>query len=421
MVSYKSWEEGENSSEGEEEDSAIPSEWSDEGVEEEDWHVEESLFEDNLGRTENLSSKKEGGVEVDGKDCLEKDTPEPNQRSSVVEVQQEVRGGDQQSLINYASTGGIVEEVTSSHGVPWKAGHEGDSHKVGGGLDKPDGSLNIVGLKEKEDKVTYDPISELISPNLVKEVSMDQNKVNKIINPETELTKKDKSDSDRSLMAGKSKKEFENNLSKEKKENADDESRKGSASVCVEKGRGKREFGENSKNKKGEGGGLGRGKMNFHMIKQMARASVQKNGKAASKASDRAKLVRTKKMSRSGGEGDSQNSISNGVQSSEFSESLEEFGAKLGVSWEAVKKGGGRVKVYDVVWGFNAATLSSGKYVGVFGVQVLRVSRGGSDSGKNDFDVAGRSVLFLLSWPCVDSLRLLILTGYCWLCWANAL
>ncbi|KAI3771903.1 hypothetical protein L6452_03075 [Arctium lappa] len=69
-VNHKSGEEGNGFSEGEEEESDIPSEWSEEGVGEEDWYVEESCFEDNSETVGNTGPKKGGQKKGDDKERL---------------------------------------------------------------------------------------------------------------------------------------------------------------------------------------------------------------------------------------------------------------------------------------------------------------------------------------------------------------
>ncbi|KAI3748747.1 hypothetical protein L6452_12038 [Arctium lappa] len=118
--------------------------------------------------------------------------------------------------------------------------------------------------------------------------------------------------------------------------------------------------------------------MSFHMIKQMARASAQKNGSTMSRTSERMKAERSKKRPRLGSGGISQSSRSNRVQISEFSESLEEFGVKLGLSWEAINNGG-------------QAQKGGGKYGRVWGEDdsLCRTQRFGADTG-----VSGDDILF---------------------------
>ncbi|KAI3678322.1 hypothetical protein L6452_37609 [Arctium lappa] len=154
-------------------------------------------------------------------------------------------GGEDSAIPSKWSEEGVREDdwyarkASSLHGVSGRADQGGVSHLVGGGVSKLNGPLNMAGPNEKEVK--------------------------------------------------------------DKKENEVDENMKGFSAKCVEKGREKRGFGENSNFKRGEGGGSGRGKMSFHTINQMARATAQKNGPVASKTSERVRLVRIKKRTRLGG------------------------------------------------------------------------------------------------------------------------
>lgn len=120
------------------------------------------------------------------------------------------------------------------------------------------------------------------------------------------------------------------------------ENRRGSTSPCAEKGKEKRGPGcDRLKIKRGEVGGIGRGKMSFHMLWQLVRTSGQKNGsKKSLKSADHDKPEKCRRRTRSGSEGSNQAMKPNEGHSSEFSESLEELGSKLGLSWDAINKGG---------------------------------------------------------------------------------
>ncbi|KAI3769485.1 hypothetical protein L6452_00589 [Arctium lappa] len=103
---------------------------------------------------------------------------------------------------------------------------------------------------------------------------------------------------------------------KKKKENPSVEIEKGLLEKNVDKGKDERGIGESSKNKRNEGEGLGRGKMSFHMIKQMVRASTQKYDSTTSRTTDQVKVERSKKRPRVGGERNSKISQSKGMQNS---------------------------------------------------------------------------------------------------------
>lgn len=87
-----------------------------------------------------------------------------------------------------------------------------------------------------------------------------------------------------------------------------------------------------------EGLGLGRGRVSFHLLKQMARSNLQRSGqKKTYMASDCGKVTKVKRKRRPESNAGSQTTISNELRSSDNTERMEEFGSKIGVIWRESK------------------------------------------------------------------------------------
>ncbi|KAI3728948.1 hypothetical protein L6452_17593 [Arctium lappa] len=194
-------------------------------------------------------------------------------------------------------------EVPSWENKRGKTG--GDSHHVGGGAAKSNGIENRVGPSENVDKKINGPNIGLLSPNESNE--MMQRPLKDKLTIETELSNKYNPENlkAKNVEPKTHLRESEIFMLNDKLGNSEAENRKGISTKCVEKGMEKRGNIEKLKIKRGEGGGFGRGKMGFHMIKQMARSSAQKNGSIASKTTERQKTERSKKMTQLGSEGSS--------------------------------------------------------------------------------------------------------------------
>ena len=79
--------------------------------------------------------------------------------------------------------------------------------------------------------------------------------------------------------------------------------------------------------------------MSFHMVKQMARAIAQKHDAKKTRTTENGKEDKFKRKTRGGNDTASQ-STNISSRNSIFSENLEEFGAKLGIVWNAGNKRG---------------------------------------------------------------------------------